>query len=163
MLETPKSAKTPSTPGIPNSCTTSAILENDDRTSVTVVPNLLSRSAASCSACASWSRLINFPDLNRSAIAAECPPAPSVASMYVPSGFTSSHSSTSSSKTGVCGTAPLTTTAPPLIRAHFDRRAKQLFCASPHLDLRLTWPDLYAQRCPILVRKWLIFQVIQDA
>src|SRR5579871_6914903 len=109
MLETPKSAKTPSTPGIPNSCTTSAIIENDDSTSFTVVPNFFSRSAANAIACASWSRLINFPDVSFAAMAAEWPPAPSVASMYVPSGFTSSHSSTSSSITGVCGSAPLPT------------------------------------------------------
>ncbi len=81
MLETPKSAKTPSTPGIPNSCTTSAILENDDGTSVTLAARLFSRSAASASACASRSRLINLPDDSFAAMAAECPPAPSVASM----------------------------------------------------------------------------------
>src|SRR5579863_5183284 len=137
MLETPKSAKTPSTPGIPNSCTTSAILENDDSTNFTVVPNFFSRSAASAIACASWSRLINFPDVSFAAMAAEWPPAPSVASMYVPSGFTSSHSSTSSSITGVCGSAPLTTsphstllnTNPAsfeqALQTHHQRRAQQ--------------------------------------
>src|SRR5215475_9239336 len=109
MLETPKSAKTPSTPGIPNSSATSAILENDDSTNLTVVPNFFSRSVASAIACASWSRLINFPDVSLDAMAAEWPPAPSVASMYVPSGFTSSHSSTSSSSTGTCGSLPLPT------------------------------------------------------
>src|SRR5467141_2000850 len=103
MLETPKSAKTPSTVGIPNSCATSAIFENGDCTSFTVSPNLFSRSRANSSACASRSRLINLPDVNFSAMAAECPPAPSVASMYVPSGLMRSHSSTSSNSTGVCG------------------------------------------------------------
>src|SRR5713101_3477912 len=103
MLETPKSAKTPSTARIPDSCATSAILENGACTSVTFAPKILSRSRASSSACASRSRLINRPEINLSAIAFECPPAPSVASMYVPSGLTRSHSSTSPSITGVCG------------------------------------------------------------
>ena len=39
MLETPKSAKTPSTLGIPNSCAASAILENGDKTQLTFDPN----------------------------------------------------------------------------------------------------------------------------
>src|ERR1700674_2438429 len=103
MLETPKSAKTPSTGGIPNSCATSAILENGDCTSLTLSPKLFSRSCASSNACASRSRLINLPDVSCLAIASECPPAPSVASMYVPSGLMRSHSSTSSNSTGVCG------------------------------------------------------------
>src|SRR6267142_2749282 len=113
MLETPKSAKTPSAGGIPNSCATSALLENGDCTSFTVSPKLFSRSRASSNACASRSRLIsrpegrpdNVPEVSLLAIASECPPAPSVASMYVPSGFTRSHSSTSSNSTGVCGAA----------------------------------------------------------
>ncbi len=107
MLETPKSAKTPSTAGIPNSCATSAILENGACTTVTLGPKILSRSRANPSACASRSRLISRPEINFSAIASECPPAPSVASMYVPSGFMRSHSSTSSNSTGVCGAANL--------------------------------------------------------
>src|SRR6266478_3912433 len=98
MLETPKSAKTPSAARIPDSCATSAILENGACTSVTFAPKILSRSRANSSACASRSRLINRPEINLSAIAFECPPAPSVASMYVPSGLTRSHSSTSPSK-----------------------------------------------------------------
>src|ERR1700720_2125442 len=61
MLETPKSAKTPSTPGIPNSCTTSAILENGACTSVTFSPKIFSRSRASSSACASRSKLTSRP------------------------------------------------------------------------------------------------------
>jgi len=100
-------AKAPSTPGIPNSCATSAILENRACTSVTFAPKILSRSCASSSACASRSRLINRPEVNLFAIASECPPAPSVASMYVPSGFIRSHSSTSCNSTGVCGAANL--------------------------------------------------------
>src|SRR5882724_2779983 len=111
MLETPKSAKTPSTFGIPNSCTTSAILENGDSTSVTFSPKLFSRSRANSSASASRSRLIKRPDTSRCAIASECPPAPSVASMYVPPAFTCSHSSTSSNIAGVWGLASLTTSA----------------------------------------------------
>src|SRR5271154_2842521 len=108
MLETPKSAKTPSTGGISNSCATSAILENGDCTSVTFSPKLFSRSPARSSACASRSRLINRPDVNCSAMAAEWPPAPSVTSMYIPSGFIRSHSITSSNSTGVCGAFPVT-------------------------------------------------------
>src|ERR1700742_1995290 len=157
MLETPKSAKTPSTPGISNSCTTSAILENDDSTNFTVVPNLFSRSIASASACSSWSRLINFPDVSLSAMAAEWPPAPSVASMYVPSGFTPSHSSTSSNSTGTCGSLP-PPTAPhstsktrsghkpsfieQALQTHFHCRATHARCACPSLKLS-TWPRPY--------------------
>src|SRR5579871_4383790 len=180
MLETPKSAKTPSTPGIPNSCTTSAILENDDSTSFTVVPNFFSRSAASASACASRSRLINFPDVNLDAMAAEWPPAPSVASMYVPSGLTSSHSSTSSSITGVCGSAPLPTAPHSALldtnSASFNRRCKHTLSVAldkPHRacpDLNLfTWPrpfalnqpfELHTQRRNLVIRKWFILQLI---
>src|SRR5260370_350202 len=69
MLETPKSAKTPSTGGIPNSCATSAILENRDCTSFTFSPKLFSRSRANSSACASRSRLIKRPDVSLFAIA----------------------------------------------------------------------------------------------
>src|SRR5215467_11728970 len=108
MLETPKSAKTPSAGGIPNSCATSAILENGACTAVTFAPKISSRSRAMASACASRSRLISLPEVNLSAIAAECPPAPSVASMYVPPGFTCSHSSTSRNITGVCAAPKLT-------------------------------------------------------
>src|SRR6266436_6512287 len=107
MLETPKSAKTPSTARIPNSCGTSAILENGACTSFTFAPKILSRSRANSSACTSRSRLINRPEVSFSAIASECPPAPSVATMYVPSGLMRSHSSTSSNSTGVCGAANL--------------------------------------------------------
>src|SRR6266404_4028291 len=103
MLETPKSAKTPSTFGIPNSCTASAILENGDKTQLTFDPNLVKRTRAICSACASRSRLINLPEESLSAMASECPPAPNVASTYIPSGFIRSHSSTSCNITGVCG------------------------------------------------------------
>src|SRR5262249_20252232 len=76
-------------------------------------------------------------------------------------GFTSSHSSTSSSKTGVCGTAPLATSASQALWAHFYCGAKPLFCTST-ASSSVFWPDLYAQRCPILVSKWLILQVIHD-
>src|SRR5215475_74164 len=160
MLETPKSAKTPSTPGIPNSCTTSAILENDDSTNFTVVPNFFSRSAASAIACASWSRLISFPDVNLAAMAAEWPPAPSVASMYVPSGFTSSHSSTSSSSTGVCGSAPLTTSPhstllntnsasfEQALQTHLRCRADQTASRLSPISTCLLGPDL----CPATLR-----------
>src|ERR1700759_3150224 len=163
MLETPKSAKTPSTPGISNSCTTSAILENDASTNFTVVPNFLSRSAASASACSSWSRLINFPDVSLAAMAAEWPPAPSVASMYVPSGFTSSHSSTSSSSTGTCGSLPLPTAPHSIprnllwtqiqrrrlaaLQTHLQCRAHPAHRACPRLNFSylaptlLCWPD----------------------
>src|SRR5712671_2692777 len=103
MLETPKSAKTPSTLGIPNSCTASAILENGDKTQFTFDPNLVKRSCAICSACSSRSRLINLPEESLSAMASECPPAPNVASTYIPCGFIRSHSSTSCDITGVCG------------------------------------------------------------
>src|SRR5260370_350201 len=77
MLETPKSAKTPSTGGIPNSCATSAILANRDCPSSTFSQKLFSRSRANSSACASRSRLIKRPDVSLFAIASECPPAPS--------------------------------------------------------------------------------------
>ena len=85
MLETPKSAKTPSTIGIPNSCTTSAIFENAACTSVTLLRSstpkfAANRSRASSNACTSRSRLINLPVVNLPAMAAEWPPAPSVAS-----------------------------------------------------------------------------------
>ena len=71
MLETPKSAKTPSTFGIPNSCTTSAILENGDKTQFTFEPNFASLSCPISSACASWSRLINRPESSLAAMASE--------------------------------------------------------------------------------------------
>ena len=82
MLETPKSAKTPSTLAIPNPGTASAIFENGQWTKLTKLPNSSSRCRAIRSACASRSRLINlpFPRSNRAAMAAECPPAPVVAS-----------------------------------------------------------------------------------
>jgi len=76
-----RSAKTPSTFGIPNSCAASAILEKGDKTQLTLDPNLFKRSCAICSACASRSRLINLPEEILSAMASEWPPAPSVASM----------------------------------------------------------------------------------
>src|SRR5260370_11891537 len=126
MLETHKSAKTPSTPGIPNSRTTAALLETGAPPSVTLSPKVLSRSRANSSACASRSRLINrpeggpgiAPEVNLCAMAAECPPAPSVASTYVPSGLTRNHSSTSSNITGVCGSA-LFARHSPLATRHF--------------------------------------------
>src|SRR6266481_5175868 len=108
MLETPQSAKTPSPFGIPNSCTAAALLENGDKTQLTFDPNLVKRSRAICSACSSRSRLINLPEESLSAMASECPPAPNVASTYIPSDFIRSHSSTSCNITGVCG-APLLT------------------------------------------------------
>src|SRR6202167_82793 len=161
MLETPKSAKTPSTPGISNSCTTSAILENDDSTSFTVVPNLYSRSAANASACASRSRLINLPDLSFAAMAAEWPPAPSVASMYVPSGFTSSHSSTSSSITGVCGADSLPTSASPISNCTYSGHTSTVtrctrFAPVPQLKLLYLAPTLLAQTA-LLVRPGPIY------
>src|SRR5579872_2101522 len=185
MLETPKSAKTPSTPGIPNSCTTSAILENDDSTNFTVVPNFFSRSAASAIACASWSRLINFPDVSLDAMAAEWPPAPNVASMYVPSGFTSSHSSTSSSSTGTCGSLPLPTAPHPIPRkppehnfSSSNRRASNtpsVLRATARRALSQSrivylarplscWPDfvLHTQSCQFITRKWLILHLIDQ-
>src|SRR5262249_39776809 len=156
-------AKTPSTPGIPDSCTTSAIFENDDCTSFTFVPNLLSRCAASSNACASWSRLINLPNFKRSPIASEWPPPPTVASMYVPSGFTSSHSSTSSNKTGVCGTSPLTQRlSGPLDTPLVPRKSRAVHCS--YLDVSLPGPTfrlsnkrlLCTQQLKIVVRKRLI-------
>src|SRR5882724_927420 len=157
MLETPKSAKTPSAGGIPNSCATSAILENGDCTSFTVSPKLFSRSRASSNACASRSRLIsrpegrpdNVPEVSLLAIASECPPAPRVASMYVPSGLTRSHSSTSSKSTGVCGAlnllnpSPGLTLSPPsqprnqflVFSCQWERVGKQ--CLSPSQCRRL--------------------------
>src|SRR5216684_7663042 len=146
MLETPKSAKTPSTPRIPNSCATSAILENRACTSVTFAPKVLSRSRANSSACASRSRLINRPEINLSAIAFECPPAPSVASMYVPSGLTRSHSSTSPSITGVCAAANL-----------FGPSQRRLYAATPS---KLLNPKV-TQSLVVLVRVRIVFQLIQ--
>src|SRR3984957_182447 len=187
MLETPKSAKTPSTPGISNSCTTSAILENDYSTNFTVVPHLFSRSAASASACSSWSRLINFPDVSLAAMAAEWPPAPSVASMYVPSGFICSHSSTSSSSTGTCGSVPLPTAphqsfkteapaTPPdtnpafeqaAVQTHHRCRAPQAYRACPNFKIVYLAPTLLyltrklnTQGCYLFVCKWLILQLV---
>src|SRR6266702_4681727 len=148
MLETPKSAKTPSTARIPNSCATSAILENGACTSVTFAPKILSRSRASSSACASRSRLINRPEINLRAIASECPPAPSVASMYVPSGLTRSHSSTSPSITGVCAAANL-----------FGPSQRRLYAATPS---KLLDPDV-TQSLVVLVRVRIVFQLIQGA
>src|SRR5690349_21080586 len=138
MLETPKSAKTPSTGGIPNSCATSAIREKGACTTVTLAPKILSRSCAMASACASRSRLISLPEVSFRAIASECPPAPSVASMYVPSGFTRSHSSTSRNITGVC--------AAPKLTQHRDFSNSQIF-----------------QRFVVLVRIRLVLQLIQHA
>src|SRR5215470_12792768 len=138
MLETPKSAKTPSAGGIPNSCTTSAIRENGACIAFTFAPKIFSRSRAMASACASRSRLISLPEVNLSAIAAECPPAPSVASMYVPSGFTCSHSSTSRNITGVC--------AAPKLTHHRDFSNAQIF-----------------QRLVVLIRVRLVLQLIQHA
>src|SRR5258708_26448402 len=103
MLETPKSAKTPSTFGIANPCTASAILENGDQPQLTFDPNFVKRSSAICSACSSRSRLITLPEESLSPMASECPPAPNVASTYIPSAFIRSHSSTSCNITGVCG------------------------------------------------------------
>ena len=80
MLETPKSAKTPSTVAIPNPCTASEIFENAVARKLTLLANSFSRSCAIRSACPSRSRLINRPDDKRAAMAAEWPPAPSVAS-----------------------------------------------------------------------------------
>src|SRR5208282_3802147 len=130
MLETPKSAKTPSTFRIPNSCAASAILENGDCTIVTFAPNLFSRSRANSNACASRSRLINLPEVSRSAIASECPPAPSVASMYVPSGLMHSHSSTSSNITGVC--AALNLFSPSYCRPALVKTRKSKLVTSLH-------------------------------
>src|SRR6266851_2445232 len=146
MLETPKSAKTPSTARIPDSCATSAILENGACTSVTFAPKILSRSRASSSACASRSRLINRPEINLSAIAFECPPAPSVASMYVPSGLTRNHSSTSPSITGVCAAANL-----------FGPSQRRLYAATPS---KLLNPKV-TQSLVVLVRVRIVFQLIQ--
>src|SRR5690242_21122856 len=138
MLETPKSAKTPSAGGIPNSRATSAIRENGACTTVTFSPKVFSRSCAMASACASRSRVISLPEVNFWAIASECPPAPSVASMYVPSGFTRSHSSTSRNITGVC--------AAPKLTHHHDFSNSQVF-----------------QRLVVLIRVRLVLQLIEHA
>ena len=101
----------------------------------------------------------------------------------------SSHSSTSSSITGVCGSAPLPTSASPIPEhtssgAHFDRDAKNSFAPVPQLKLGYlaptllarffhfaTWPELLSRRiCPdldiqrlkIFVRKRLILKAIDD-
>src|SRR6266481_3911226 len=76
MLETPKSAKTPSTPRIPNSCATSAILENGACTSITFAPKILSRTRANSSACASRPVLC-------AAIRAPLPTAPACAAQPI--------------------------------------------------------------------------------
>src|ERR1700745_1874981 len=137
MLETPKSAKTPSTFGIPNSCTAAAILENGDKTQFTFDLNLVKPSRAICSACSSRSRLINLPVESLSAMASECPPAPNVASTYIPSGFIRSHSSTSCSITGVCAELNV---------AHRVRSNSQIF-----------------ERLKVVFRERIVLQIIQHA
>src|ERR1700688_3566434 len=66
--------------GTPNPSTTPAILENAHFTRVTRSFHGFKFSRANSKARSSWSRLINLPETNLCAIAAEWPPAPSVAS-----------------------------------------------------------------------------------
>src|SRR6266404_2401460 len=149
MLETPKSAKTPSTFGIPDSRTASAILENGDKTQLTFDPNLVKRSRAIRSACSSRSRLINLPEESLSAMASECPPAPNVASTYIPSGFIRSHSSTSCNITGVCGR----------LNSIIYRVAAALCRCSPS---RRSNPQIF-QRLKVVFRERIVLDVVEHS
>jgi len=72
MLETPKSAKTPSTFGSPKFVYDLRILENGEKRNSLSIRTSSKRSRAICSV-SSRSRLINLPEEILSAMACECP------------------------------------------------------------------------------------------
>ena len=103
-LDTPRSARTPSSGGSFNSVATSPIFENSACTRITRRSCGPNRSRAISRACGSRSIPTNRPVVSRRAISIAWPPVPTVASRYVPSGRIRSQFTTSSSRTGVCRT-----------------------------------------------------------
>src|SRR6266446_930962 len=103
MLDTPRSASTPSAGGSLRSAKTSPICEKLACTKVTLSPNSASLVRAISSAAASRSRPTNCPPApSRRTISIACPPSPTVASTYSPPGFIASQWIVSSTSTGVC-------------------------------------------------------------
>src|ERR1019366_1972640 len=103
MLDTPRSASTPSAGGSPRSAKTSPICEKLACTKVTLSPNSASLPRAISSATASRSNPTNCPPApSRRTISIACPPSPTVASTYSPPGFIASQWIVSSTSTGVC-------------------------------------------------------------
>src|SRR5579864_9265263 len=108
MLDTPRSASTPSAGGKLRSANTSPICEKLACTNVTLSPNSASRLRAISSACVSRSRPTSRPPApSRRAISIACPPSPTVASTYSPPGLIASQSIVSSTSTGLCSTFKL--------------------------------------------------------
>src|SRR6266851_2598633 len=108
MLDTPRSASTPSAGGSLRSAKTSPICEKLACTKVTLSPNSASLPRAISRACASRSRPTNRPLApSRRTISIACPPSPTVASTYSPSGLIASQSIASSTSTGLCSTFKL--------------------------------------------------------
>src|ERR1700674_3447701 len=108
MLDTPRSASTPSAGGRLFSAKTSPICEKLACTNVTLSPNSASLPRAISSACVSRSRPTNRPPApSRRAISIACPPSPTVASTYSPPGLIASQSIVSSTSAGLCSTFKL--------------------------------------------------------
>src|SRR5579864_9051082 len=108
MLDTPRSASTPSAGGRLRSAKTSPICEKLACTKVTLSPNSASLLRAISSACASRSRPTSRPPApSRRTISYACPPSPTVASTYNPAGLIASQSIVSSTSTGLCCTFKL--------------------------------------------------------